>query len=135
MRVLVQLKHNDKFKIGSLDVTALHTPCHTQDHICYFVEDKAKDQRYVFTGYASSTQTFFSLPKMPGTDGQAGLVSDTLFISGCGRFFEGTGQEMDLALNTRLAALPHDTIVACGHEYTKVGAPLLLEPRAIPTRC
>ena len=45
-----QLKHNDTFKIGSLDVRAVATPCHTQDHICYYVEDKAKNQRAVFTG-------------------------------------------------------------------------------------
>lgn len=33
-------------------MTAIATPCHTQDHICFFVEDKAKNQRAVFTGYA-----------------------------------------------------------------------------------
>jgi glyoxylase-like metal-dependent hydrolase (beta-lactamase superfamily II) len=49
-----------------------------------------------------------------------GARSDTLFISGCGRFFEGTANEMDTALNKLLVELPHDTIVACGHEYTKV---------------
>ena len=48
----MQLKHDDQFKIGNLEVKAVHTPCHTQDHICYFVEDTEKDQRYVFTGYA-----------------------------------------------------------------------------------
>ena len=33
------VKHGDKFKIGSLDVTALSTPCHTSGHICYFVKN------------------------------------------------------------------------------------------------
>jgi hydroxyacylglutathione hydrolase len=28
----------------------LHTPCHTQDSICFFLEDKKKNQRGVFTG-------------------------------------------------------------------------------------
>ena len=32
-------------------------------------------------------------------------------MSGCGRFFEGTPEEMDKALNKTLAALPDDTKV------------------------
>lgn len=46
------------------------------------------------------------------------FISDTLFISGCGRFFEGTAEEMHKALNVTLSALPSDTVVFCGHEYT-----------------
>ena len=42
---------------------------------------------------------------------------DTLFLGGCGRFFEGTAEEMQEALNVKLAALPGDTLVYCGHEY------------------
>lgn len=43
--------------------------------------------------------------------------SDTLFIAGCGRFFEGTPTEMHAAL-TKLGGLPDDTVVYNGHEYT-----------------
>jgi hydroxyacylglutathione hydrolase len=42
---------------------------------------------------------------------------DTLFGSGCGRLFEGTPRQMHDAL-ARLRALPPDTRVWCGHEYT-----------------
>ncbi|PKY03541.1 Metallo-hydrolase/oxidoreductase [Aspergillus campestris IBT 28561] len=85
--------HGEVFKIGDrISVTALHTPCHTQDSVCYFMQDG--DQRVVFTG-------------------------DTLFIGGCGRFFEGTAAEMHKALNETLASLPDDTKVYPGHEYTK----------------
>lgn len=42
---------------------------------------------------------------------------DTLFSLGCGRLFEGTPAQM-LASLVRLAALPADTRVCCGHEYT-----------------
>ncbi|PYH93679.1 glyoxylase [Aspergillus ellipticus CBS 707.79] len=85
--------HEEVFKIGErISVKALHTPCHTQDSICYFMQDG--DERVVFTG-------------------------DTLFIGGCGRFFEGTAPEMHKALNETLAALPDDTKVYPGHEYTK----------------
>ena len=42
---------------------------------------------------------------------------DTLFGSGCGRLFEGTPAQMQDALS-RLRALPADTRVWCGHEYT-----------------
>ncbi|KAI9718050.1 MAG: hypothetical protein M1812_004308 [Candelaria pacifica] len=86
-------KDKDTFKIGeSITVQALYTPCHTQDSICYYCEDG--QDRAVFTG-------------------------DTLFIGGCGRFFEGTPAEMHTALNKTLAALPEDTKVYPGHEYTK----------------
>jgi len=50
------------------------------------------------------------------TDG-AVFPGDTLFGAGCGRLFEGTPAQMHAAL-TRLRALPDDTRVYCGHEYT-----------------
>ncbi|KAF2851427.1 hydroxyacylglutathione hydrolase [Plenodomus tracheiphilus IPT5] len=84
--------HKNTFNLGTIKFTALHTPCHTQDSICYFVEDG--QDRVVFTG-------------------------DTLFIGGCGRFFEGNPEQMHKALNETLAALPDDTKVYPGHEYTK----------------
>ena len=41
--------HNSTFTIGQgIKVRALHTPCHTQDSICYFFEDRS--ERAVFTG-------------------------------------------------------------------------------------
>lgn len=41
--------HGETFRIGErIAVTALHTPCHTQDSICYFMQDG--DQKVVFTG-------------------------------------------------------------------------------------
>lgn len=46
---------------------------------------------------------------------------DTLFSLGCGRLFEGTPAQM-LASLDRLAALPADTLVCCGHEYSRSNA-------------
>jgi hydroxyacylglutathione hydrolase len=45
------------------------------------------------------------------------FCGDTLFACGCGRVFEGTAEQMHASLQ-RLAALPDDTKVYCGHEYT-----------------
>ncbi len=45
------------------------------------------------------------------------FCGDTLFSGGCGRLFEGTPKQMLTSL-TKLAALPDDTKVFCGHEYT-----------------
>jgi hydroxyacylglutathione hydrolase len=45
------------------------------------------------------------------------FCGDTLFSVGCGRLFEGTPDQMQASLD-KLAALPHDTRVYCGHEYT-----------------
>jgi hydroxyacylglutathione hydrolase len=46
------------------------------------------------------------------------FTGDTLFAGGCGRLFEGTPRMMYDALNVTLAALPDETLVYCGHEYT-----------------
>lgn len=87
--------HREVIDLGDhLSITALHTPCHTRDLICYFAEDLHTNERAVFTG-------------------------DTLFVSGCGRFFEGSGSDMNRLLNRVLAKLPADTRTYPGHEYTK----------------
>lgn len=65
------------------------------------MEDSRTDQRVVFTG-------------------------DTLFIGGCGKFFEGTPAEMHAALNKTLGSLPDDTLVYPGHEYTKSNVKFLV---------
>jgi hydroxyacylglutathione hydrolase len=49
------------------------------------------------------------------------LSGDTLFSLGCGRLSEGTPAEMYDSLR-KLAALPADTLVCCGHEYTESNA-------------
>jgi len=85
-------KNGETFKIGDISIKALYTPCHTQDSICWLMEDTTG--RVIFTG-------------------------DTLFHGGCGKFFEGTPAEMHTALNKTLAAVPDDTVVYPGHEYTK----------------
>lgn len=53
------------------------------------------------------------------------FCGDTLFSLGCGRMFEGTPAEM-LASLDRLASLPGDTMVCCGHEYTLANAAFAL---------
>ncbi|MCL4315771.1 MAG: hydroxyacylglutathione hydrolase, partial [Gammaproteobacteria bacterium] len=45
------------------------------------------------------------------------FCGDTLFTGGCGYLFEGTAAQMYASL-ARLAALPGETQVYCGHEYT-----------------
>lgn len=87
-----EVKHNDTFNIGGLHVKCLATPCHTTGHICYYVTGD-QDPPAVFTG-------------------------DTLFAGGCGKFFEGTAQQMYKALIEVLGSLPNETKVYCGHEYT-----------------
>ncbi|KAJ2162959.1 Cytoplasmic glyoxalase II [Coemansia sp. RSA 552] len=89
-----QLKDGDEFCIGSLKVRAIQTLGHTTSSISYYVQDTDKDQRAVFSG-------------------------DTLFVGGCGRLFEGSPGDMYQSLNVKLAALPRDTRVYAGHEYTR----------------
>jgi hydroxyacylglutathione hydrolase len=45
------------------------------------------------------------------------FTGDVLFCGGCGRVFEGTHQEMFASLQ-KIKALPSDTLIFCGHEYS-----------------
>ncbi|XP_025831861.1 hydroxyacylglutathione hydrolase, mitochondrial-like [Agrilus planipennis] len=87
-----QIKHGDLIFVGNIRIECISTPCHTVGDICYFMTSE-DDQPIVFTG-------------------------DTLFIAGCGRFVEGTAQQMYTALIEKLGNLPENTKVYCGHEYT-----------------
>lgn len=61
--------------------------------------------------------------------GGALFCGDTLFACGCGRVFEGTAEQMYASLE-KLRALPDDTKVYCGHEYTlaNIGFAKTVEP-------
>ncbi|XP_044836045.1 hydroxyacylglutathione hydrolase-like protein isoform X2 [Mauremys mutica] len=89
-----KVTHNEELKFGDINVRCLFTPCHTSGHMCYFMwEENSPDAPALFSG-------------------------DTLFIGGCGKFFEGTAEQMYKNLTEILGALPKDTKVFCGHEYT-----------------
>lgn len=92
-RITNHVADNQEIRVGELTVRCMLTPCHTSGHVCYFVPAAAGQPPAVFTG-------------------------DTMFIAGCGKFFEGTADQMYRALVERLAKLPDDTRVFCGHEYT-----------------
>jgi len=53
------------------------------------------------------------------------FVGDTMFSLGCGRLFEGTAEQMWQSLSV-LSALPDETTVYCGHEYTQANAAFAL---------
>jgi hydroxyacylglutathione hydrolase len=57
------------------------------------------------------------------------FCGDTLFACGCGRLFEGTAEQMYASLE-KLRALPDETKVYCGHEYTlaNIGFAQAVEP-------
>lgn len=61
----------------------------------------------------TSGQIAFHLPRE-----KAVFVGDTLFAMGCGRLFEGTPSQMQSSLK-KVFALPNDTRVHFGHEYTE----------------
>jgi hydroxyacylglutathione hydrolase len=94
------------WQFGELSFQVLATPCHSRGHIIYYF----KDQQALFSG-------------------------DTLFIGGCGRFFEGTAREMDVNFR-KICKLPPETKVYCGHEYTLRGLDfcLSIEPSNAETR-
>ncbi|KAK4718333.1 hypothetical protein R3W88_016671 [Solanum pinnatisectum] len=89
-----KVENGDRVSLGvDISILSLHTPAHTKGHISYYVTDKEGEDPAVFTG-------------------------DTLFIAGCGKFFEGTAEQMYQSLCVTLGSLPKPTRVYCGHEYT-----------------
>jgi hydroxyacylglutathione hydrolase len=95
-----QVGEGDTFKFGSFEVRVLDTPGHTAGHITYWIPS---------AGVA--------------------FVGDTLFAIGCGRVIEGNAQMMWTSLQ-KLMALPKETQIYCGHEYTQSNAKfaLTIEP-------
>jgi hydroxyacylglutathione hydrolase len=79
----------DTVTFGSETAQILDIPAHTSGHVAFWFGAS----KAVFTG-------------------------DTLFAMGCGRLFEGTPAQMFNAMR-KLEALPPDTRVYCGHEYTE----------------
>ncbi len=77
---------------GGEPVEVIDVPGHTIGHIAFH----CPDSRLLFSG-------------------------DSLMALGCGRLFEGTPAQMWASLSA-MAALPDDTVVCSGHEYTKGNA-------------
>lgn len=83
------LEEGDTISVGRQSARILFVPAHTRGHIAYVFGDAGA----AFTG-------------------------DTLFAGGCGRLFEGNPEMMFEAMR-KLGALPDETRVFCGHEYTE----------------
>jgi hydroxyacylglutathione hydrolase len=79
-------------KIG-VNIQVIATPGHTWDSVCYYVQPSDKHSGVLFTG-------------------------DTLFIGGCGRPIGCDASTMWDSLQ-KIAALPDDTLIYPGHDYTE----------------
>jgi hydroxyacylglutathione hydrolase len=68
-------------------------------------------------------------------EGPALFSADSLMVMGCGRLFEGTPDQMWASLE-RMAALPGETLVYSGHEYTEANIRFAraVDPDHAPTR-
>ena len=78
----------DRVTVAGAEAVVWDIPAHTAGHIAYYFEDEGM----IFVG-------------------------DTMFAMGCGRLFEGTAEQMYSNMQ-RIAALPGDVRIYCGHEYT-----------------
>jgi hydroxyacylglutathione hydrolase len=91
-----QVEEGDTVTIGTENGTVIDVSGHTVGHIAYH---------------------------FPGA--KAVFTADSLMALGCGRVFEGTKPQMWDSLQ-KLAALPPDTQVYSGHEYTQANAKFAL---------
>lgn len=87
----ITLKEGDVFELGTAKADIIETPGHTMGHICFHFAES----KILFTG-------------------------DTVFSMACGRLFEGTAKDMFESFQ-KIKALPDDTMIYCGHEYTELG--------------
>jgi len=96
----VPVKESSVFSFADEDVQILEVPGHTVGHIAFYLPES----HAVFT-------------------------ADSLMALGCGRLFEGSPAQMWHSLK-KLTALPADTMVYSGHEYTQSNAAfaLTIEP-------
>jgi hydroxyacylglutathione hydrolase len=96
----LEVGEGDGVKIGALECLVIDVPGHTIGHVAYWFEQ----EDILFAG-------------------------DTLFAMGCGRGFEAPANVLFHSL-MKLAALPGETQVYCGHEYTQSNArfALTIEP-------
>ena len=96
------VKEGDIFQLGSLEIQVIHVPCHTKGHVAYYVKLNSELDTISLNNDMKDPILF---------------CGDTLFVGGCGRFVEGTAEQM-LTNMDRLSQLPHETQVYCAHEYT-----------------
>lgn len=99
-RLDLALDEHSSFPVGSEFARVIDVPGHTLGHIAFHFPQS----RLCFT-------------------------ADSLMAGGCGRLFEGTARQMHASLS-KLAALPPDTLICSGHEYTasNLRFALTLEP-------
>ena len=87
------VEDGDILPVGDAEIRVIATAGHTSTSVCYYlVPSPANASGILWTG-------------------------DTLFVGGCGRLFESNARTMFESLQ-KLASLPDDTLVYCGHDYT-----------------
>ena len=92
----IAVKEGDTVALGNAKGRVIDTPGHTVGQVNYFFPE-----------------------------GPILLGGDTLFSLGCGRFIEGTPEQMFASL-AKLKALPGNTLLCAGHEYTESNAKFAL---------
>tara|TARA_R110000787_G_scaffold34907_2_gene90079 strand:+ start:204 stop:971 length:768 start_codon:yes stop_codon:yes gene_type:complete len=91
-----KVDEDDSITLGALETRVIAVPGHTVGHVAFYVPTA----KVVFT-------------------------ADSLMALGCGRLFEGTPAQMWESLQ-KLMALPEDTTICSGHEYTAANAKFAL---------
>jgi hydroxyacylglutathione hydrolase len=91
--ITTPLKEGDEVPWNGMTFKVFQVPGHTLDHIAYY----------------TTSEMIAGAPAL--------FCGDTLFVSGCGRLFEGTPSQMRISLE-KLRALAQEARVYCAHEYT-----------------
>jgi hydroxyacylglutathione hydrolase len=96
----IPVREGSALDFAGREVRVIETPGHTRGHVTFYLPEEG-----------------------------VAFAGDTLFTLGCGRLLEDTPEAMWRSLG-KLAALPGETLVYSGHEYTQSNArfALTIEP-------
>ncbi|MBY6203405.1 hydroxyacylglutathione hydrolase [Halomonas denitrificans] len=97
-------------------IPQVSTPCRDGDRISIDAPD-LKFRVLETPGHTRTHIAFYGHRRL--------FSGDTLFSIGCGKLFEGTPEQMQASFD-KLAGLPEDTAVHCGHEYTRANCEFAL---------
>lgn len=109
------LKDGDQLEIDGLTISALHVPCHTVGHMLYCVRANELANEKVGSVTVTKGEAGHWVEYSGGLN-RVMFTGDTIFVGGCGRFFEGNASDM-LKIMDRTSTLPEDLYLFCGHEY------------------
>ncbi|KAJ3276850.1 hypothetical protein HDV01_002905 [Terramyces sp. JEL0728] len=130
-KITDRVKDRDQIDIGRCSVTVISVPCHTKGSVMYLFDPI---RSFHLAGIDDQLETLSQI-SASGWNPAAPLLftGDTLFLGGCGKFFEGNATDMYQVVHKLHKILATNTYIFPGHEYTfdNLAFAKLLDPSSV----